>query len=876
MNIRLQEALAGKEGSYILPFFWPWEGHPEMVEPEIEKIYACGIRELCVEARPFEEFGKEGWWTYMDAILASASKRNMKVWILDDKHFPTGYANGLLEEKHPELQRHYLREHHVDVLGPFKDSAVLVPPCSEGEKILSVVAYQRRGIGEELCGEPMILEKADDCDFVYFDLPEGCFRIFVIYDTPYGSPADHRWFINMLSKESVQLLIDAVYEKHYEHYAPYFGNTIAGFFSDEPSFGCEHIGPFGSDMPFYYRTIGQAGTALPWDNSVEAYMKKEGISDPEAVIPLLWYPYGGFLVKTNGKEKDLAEIRLSYMNALTNIWKENFSYGLGNWCRAHGVKYIGHIIEDMNAHSRLGGSAGHYFRALSGQDMAGIDVVLHQIIPGMGNYCNSSPIAGGIADPAFFHYTMAQLAASLSRIEPHMHGEAMCEMFGAYGWAEGVPMMKWLTDFMLVRGINHFVPHAFSVKYPNADCPPHFYAGGCNPQYEGFAALMRYTNKAAHLLRGESRQAPGAVLYYAEAEWMSQGEFQYSDEATKLLYDAHIDYDILPLDALKEAQCEDGKLIVNGHAHSFLLIPQAKRYPDALAECVNRFEKAGVFVVVLTKDNGEAILKEIRDRRLAWDYGIEEPFLRIVHFKETDADFLMLMNEAPYEVTCELRLPADLHKQADGKYLNLKLLTGEVTAFEASEGRIHVHLAQGESEILYFGDFARENYSGPFQMNEEKVLNLKWDIVLKESGVDSAWKPYKKEAALENITGKNAKPDFSGEIYYQTKLMLKESGAYRLSLGKVGHTAKLKVNGKELGIRISEPYDWDVSEVLKPGENVIEVIVANTLVNCIHDNFSVYLQLPPSGISGPVVLKKGKKTERQVETGFETGFHGKR
>ena len=28
-----------------------------------------------------------------------AKKKGMKLWILDDKHFPTGYANGLIEKK---------------------------------------------------------------------------------------------------------------------------------------------------------------------------------------------------------------------------------------------------------------------------------------------------------------------------------------------------------------------------------------------------------------------------------------------------------------------------------------------------------------------------------------------------------------------------------------------------------------------------------------------------------------------------------------------------------------------------------------------------------------------------------------------------------
>lgn len=32
--------------------------------------------------------------------------------------------------------------------------------------------------------------------------------------------------------------------------------------------------------------------------------------------------------------------------------------------------------------------------------------------------------------------------------------------------------MKRVVDHMVVNGINVFVPHAFSMTYPDADCPP--------------------------------------------------------------------------------------------------------------------------------------------------------------------------------------------------------------------------------------------------------------------------------------------------------------------------------------------------------------------------------------------------------------------
>lgn len=41
----------------------------------------------------------------------------------------------------------------------------------------------------------------------------------------------------MTDPESCKVLLDAVYEPHWKHYAADFGKTIAGFFSDEPELG---------------------------------------------------------------------------------------------------------------------------------------------------------------------------------------------------------------------------------------------------------------------------------------------------------------------------------------------------------------------------------------------------------------------------------------------------------------------------------------------------------------------------------------------------------------------------------------------------------------------------------------------------------------
>ena len=168
---------------------------------------------------------------------------------------------------------------------------------------------------------------------------------------------------------------------------------------------------------------------------------------------------------------------------------------------------------------------------------------------------------------------------------------------------------------------------------------------------------------------------------------------------------------------------------------------------------------------------------------------------------------------------------------------------------------MRVSLQPGESMLFYFGAFDPAQFDAPSETITVRPLDLKWDVALRQTGIEKEFVPYRTNTNLFNITGKNGLPNFSGEMRYIAKIVLEKAGRYVLDLGKVGHTARLSVNGHDLGIRIGEPYAWDISDVVQAGENTIEIIAANTLVNGIHDRFSIYLQLLPSGVMGPVTLR---------------------
>ena len=126
MYARLHDVLSGQEANYMLPFYWQHGDHYETIPEEVERIYASGARALCVESRPHKDFCGETWWRDMDLILKESKKRGMKVWILDDDHFPTGHAVGHIAKYHPELRPWQLIERHVDVMGPLKDAMLTV------------------------------------------------------------------------------------------------------------------------------------------------------------------------------------------------------------------------------------------------------------------------------------------------------------------------------------------------------------------------------------------------------------------------------------------------------------------------------------------------------------------------------------------------------------------------------------------------------------------------------------------------------------------------------------------------------------------------------------------------------------------------------
>ena len=849
---KVKRLLTGKGENYILPFFWQHGEEEAVLREYMGAIQDCGIGAVCVESRPHPDYCGPKWWQDMDVILDEARTRNMKVWILDDSHFPTGYANNALAGMPDELCRQFIVCKKVEV--------------EEGQKELSLSeeiiahpeAFAPRGVENYFYKPEEVRQFADDQLFsitavrsdanaeivdltgviknnqLTWQVPEGSWTIYICHLSRNFGP--HRDYINMLDYDSCKVLLDAVYEPHYAKYKDDFGTTIAGFFSDEPEIGNGHL----------YETGVLLGMAddVPWSAELEKLLAERLGEGWKNQIALLW---------ADDQEVDkTAYIRYVYMDLVSRLVEKNFSMQVGDWCRAHDVEYIGHLIEDNNQHARMSSSLGHFFRGLAGQDMAGIDDIGGQVLPQMEEAQIMSPL-GAPRDGEFYHYALGKLGSSMAAIDPMKQGRCMCEIFGAYGWEEGVALEKYLIDHFLVRGVNRYVPHAFSPKdFPDDDCPPHFYAGGHDPQYRHFGELCRYLNRVCELISDGKHIAQAAILYHGEAEWT--GSCMLMQKPAHLLADAQIDYDFIPSDVFTEIDRYKtvlGKTFaVNTQEYKAFIVPTAQYITENVAKACVRMAEEGFPVYFIdslpegicdTGKDTEKLLVDLRKCKvIALERLVEELVLinaqeiiinpsnnrvRYMHYQNGN-DLYLLVNESDKDYKGTVSVPST------GSCYAYDAWDNELIALDAvQKGRrteFAVMLEPRKSQIVIFGEPVRTPVPQLTCEGMKTLLNEGWT----RSICEAIKYPDFKEAKTINLPDQLAEelPKFSGLVKYERTFTMEEIVAKAvLEITAAAEGVEVFVNGVSAGIQVVPVFRYDITKLLHAGDNAIVIEVATTL-----------------------------------------------
>lgn len=867
MRQKIYNLLHSKFNPYhIFPFLWLKGESEEILREHIRVLDEADIKSFCIESRPHPDYLGQGWWQTLDVVLSEAEKRNMKVWIFDDGHCPSGSAGNAFENKPLELYRQSIVKRTVRCADAKKTKLSLAeyrqapawepndfekgvfkvyPPLHfDDDTLFAAVAVRSGGKGEK---DIIDLTEQLSGENIVFEPPEaGEWNIHFCYLT--RNCGGQRNYANMMSLESCKVLIDTVYEAHYARYKKYFGNVIAGFFSDEPMIGNGHLYEYGVRTP---EMPDQA-----WSPELENALKIKWGKDFFRNIPFLWEEC------FSGELK--AKVRYDYMDTLSRLVSQSFSLQIGEWCNRHGVQYIGHLIEDNNSDTRTGNGFAHFFRGEAGQTMSGIDDIGGQVLP-QGEY--ETQERNGL----FYHFVLGKLGSSAAGIDIRKDGRAMCEIFGNYGWSEGVRLEKYLLDHFLVRGINRFIPHALSMaEFPDSDCPPHFYAHGNDPQWRHFVTLMQYANRMCELFDGKN-DVPVAVLYRAESEWM--GEYTPPEETVSALAKAQIDYDFVPADVFsdKSYHAELGKSLKVGlRSYRVLVIPAADYITEQTLMAAKELQEKGCKVLFLDKfpkgvyDGNEIKPFSASDFPLIETKNLVSAIKQSINTVEcmpqcedlrcmrnvSDGTVYLFVNEGiePYRGKIRVwdtgncfRYDAWKNSAEKVRFYSEK----NSTVLELTVEPLH-------SVVIVFGDSPKDL--------KEPLLNadILWNDGWNRSVCSAKQYPHfygRKEVTLPDTEFAGNNSEFSGIIRYEKHVIGDRYDCLEITDAYEG--VEVFVNGNSLGMQIASPYRYDLKGALGKGDNLIVIEVATTLerqVAALSNTERNVKITTPMGICGNVLL----------------------
>lgn len=187
-------------------------------------------------------------------------------------------------------------------------------------------------------------------------------------------------------------------------------------------------------------------------------------------------------------------------------------------------------------------------------------------------------------------------------------------------------------------------------------------------------------------------------------------------------------------------------------------------------------------------------------------------------------------------VTGEIRSLSDLRRTEGGIAVPVKLDASQslFVVFSHSPGSenkdVSVKVDFPEKEILAV-------LEGPWTVAFDTLWGGPEEVVF-ESLVDWTTRPEEGICFYSGIATYSKKFDLSGS--------LEPSRRYFLDLGKVNQMARVKLNGKDLGVAWTSPWQVDMTGAIKKTDNLLEIDVANLWVNRLIGDEA----MPDDGIKG--------------------------
>ena len=558
----------------------------ESVQHDLDTMKSLGFHAVTVQAGGgmVQPYLSPEYFAFFKQFVAEAKKRDMRVWIVDDSGYPSGFAGGKFTTEKPELRMQALTiAQRLPVAGGSTlrqavgvNAVAAVAMSSSGQRVAMPITSG---------GIDWAAPAGSDWSVLVVE------HVFRTSPTRSDTNPTHlkdttQSLEDYLNPAATAAYLEYTHQQYYNAMSEEFGKTIMGFRGDEPDYSISGL-PWTPALFDRFQQV-KGYDVRPYVGAILAAEARRG----ETAVPL------------NDRE---LRAKSDYYDVFSQMFRDGFFKPQGEWCAAHHVEYQVHLNhEEMEI--ALVRSEGEFLRDMKYVEVPGIDTIWHQIW------------TDTISD-------FPRLAASAAHV--YGHPRSFTESFAAYRPAPDITMARYILNEQMVRGVNlvetMYYPATSTpatVASAGTTAPPSARRGGPSKLMRdaSWPSLMDYVRRVSFVM-SMGRPAASVALYLPSSSmWLGDADADTAFVASEqMLSERQIDFDIINIDALAtDLKAGQGTFeTLSGNRFRTVIVPSASLITHDELNRLKVFAKGGGKVLFLGRTPSLIAGKTILDARAA-------------------------------------------------------------------------------------------------------------------------------------------------------------------------------------------------------------------------------------------------------------------
>ncbi|MBQ9789475.1 MAG: hypothetical protein IJW31_07780 [Lentisphaeria bacterium] len=377
-------------------------------------------------------------------------------------------------------------------------------------------------------------------------------------------------YVDIFNSEATTQFIQNTHQYYYDNLPENIRKNIKGIFTDEPQI-----------------VIGRAFYSKYY---ADEFQKKYGENLFDNLIKL-WYDFEG-----------CEEFRSKYYKLAGELFAENYTKKIHNWCREHNWILTGHMVQEINYAEQCYSSGAVSFH-YPYFDIAGIDHL------------------GRIAPNAFLIRQMTSVAAQFGI------SRRMVEVFACLGWDLSFDNMRYYYHILQVHGVNFLCHHLFAYSLRGLrkrDYPPSF--GVHVPYFAELKSLNDEFSRTNQFIAEGEEQVSTLLLHAQNSVWANYhgnndeekiaNFIKSTEKITEFLGDMQVPFHFGFEPHLEcFGEIENGILKLGKFSYDTIILPKIDRLQERTYELLRQFEGKIYRTHGMLKKVGEL---ECTEDEIAW------------------------------------------------------------------------------------------------------------------------------------------------------------------------------------------------------------------------------------------------------------------